>query len=599
MILVFRSISVLVMKTAASPLLRYGFSASRGDVRRFSVFYKIHLPLLICFFISLTTYSQSRLPAFPGAEGHGKYATGGRGGRVIYVTNLNDDTNPGSLRYALNQTGARIILFRISGTIQLKSNLGITKGDVTIAGQTAPGDGITLRDYPVDISADNVVIRFLRFRMGDVSNQEADALGGRFHKNIIIDHCSASWSVDECVSFYQNENFTLQWCIVSESLRNSVHDKGAHGYGGIWGGKNASFHHNILAHHDSRNPRLGEYANDPFALTDLVDLRNNVIYNWQGNSCYGGEAMNVNIVNCYYKPGPATTKKDRIIAIDKNTTAGTAVYDTWGKFYINGNYMAGSASATADNWTYGVYPQYHSKYGTVSEAEKLAMRLNTPLDPGEVTTHEAVKAYEKVLDYAGASLTRDSVDKRIIREVRTGTATYMDGGNGSVKGIIDTQSAVGGWPVLNSAPAPSDSDSDGMPDSWETANNLKINDPSDALTSTVDGKYPNLEVYLAGLVSGITANQNKEGITTGSGYLTNPEKRINIWMNNYHNELNISHINKIEKIQIFSLNGILIKTVGNFGSSAKLPMGEILPGIYFARILDETNSVFTGKIVKY
>ncbi|MGB4465408.1 MAG: hypothetical protein WBI55_04680, partial [Eubacteriales bacterium] len=350
--------------------------------------------------------------AFPGAEGFGRKVTGGRGGKVLFVTNL-EDSGPGSLRSAVQSSGSRYVVFNVSGTIELKSALKIRNNNITIAGQTAPGDGICIKNYPVEVSADNVIIRFLRFRMGDEAQQEADALGGRFHKNIIIDHCSMSWSTDECVSFYANENTTIQWCIVSESLRNSVHVKGAHGYGGIWGGRYASFHHNLLAHHDSRNPRLGEEAGKSFALTDLVDLRKNVIYNWGSNSCYGGEAMNVNIVNCYYKPGPASKNRERIISIDKNKDPASEIYNRWGKFYIDGNYIEGSERASEDNWTYGVYNQFHSSYGIVSGEEKVAMRLFSPHSiEDNVFTHTAQEAYDRVLDYAGASMIRDAVDIR-------------------------------------------------------------------------------------------------------------------------------------------------------------------------------------------
>ena len=447
--------------------------------------------------------------AFPGAEGFGKNVTGGRGGRVIKVTNLND-SGPGSLRNAITSLGSRIIVFDVSGTIALKSNLNISIGNITIAGQTAPGDGITLKNYPVNVNADNVIIRFLRFRMGDETDQEADALGGRFRKNIIVDHCSMSWSTDECVSFYANENFTLQWCIISESLRNSAHAKGAHGYGGIWGGRYASFHHNLMAHHDSRNPRLGEEAGKAFALTDLVDLRNNVIYNWGNNSTYGGEAMNVNMVNNYYKPGPATpsSKSERIISIDKNKNLGTDVYDIWGKFYINGNYVEGSTRATNDNWTYGVYNQFHGSYGTVSEADKEAMRIAAehPIE-NNVTTHAAQVAYERVLDFAGASLKRDPVDVRILETVRNKTYT-APGSAGSTNGIIDSQSDVGGWPELESKPAPKDTDGDGMPDDWETAMKL---DPIKAQPNgrNLSTAYDDVEVYINSLVKTIVEEQVK------------------------------------------------------------------------------------------
>ncbi|MDR7370299.1 pectate lyase [Flavobacterium aquidurense] len=446
--------------------------------------------------------------AFPGAEGGGRKTIGGRGGKVIKVTSLEDADTPGTLRYAINQQGPRIVVFNVSGTIYLKSSLHINVNDITIAGQTAPGGGICIAHYDVDVSADNVVMRYLRFRMGDVNKIEADALGGRFHKNIIVDHCSVSWSTDECVSFYQNENFTLQWCIISESLKNSAHSKGSHGYGGIWGGKNATFHHNLVASHDSRNPRLGEYANHAFALTDLVDLRNNVIYNWGGNSCYGGEAMNVNIVNCYYKPGPATVKKDRIIAIDKNTKANISpnpVYNIWGKYYINGNEVEGSPETTKDNWTYGVYNQFAAGYGVVFDADKIAIKQNTPHNAAFVTTHTAQKAYDLVLKFAGASLVRDAVDNRIIIDVKTGKATIKDGGNGSKNGLIDSQSAVGGWPELASGTVLQDTDNDGIPDEWEKTNRL---DPkkNDANSRTLSPVYDNIEVY----INSITAKQTEQ-----------------------------------------------------------------------------------------
>jgi hypothetical protein len=527
------------------------------------------------------------------------YTTGGRGGRVIYVTNLDDNTSPGSLRYAINQTGPRMVLFKVSGTIQLKSALKINNGDLTIAGQTAPGDGITLRDYPVTVSADNIIIRFLRFRMGDESLQEADAIGGRFNKNIIIDHCSMSWSTDECVSFYMNEDFTMQWCIVSESLRYSVHDKGAHGYGGIWGGKNASFHHNLVAHHDSRNPRLGESAGDAFALTDNVDLRNNVIYNWQGNSCYGAEAMNVNIVNCYYKPGPATTKKERIIAIDKNLTEGTAVYDTWGKFYIDGNVLAGSSRATEDNWAYGVYNQFHSKYGTVPEDEKAAMRMDSPHPAGLITTHSAQEAYDIVLKQVGASLKHDAVDTRILQEVATGTATYMTGGTGSVNGIIDTQSTVGGWPVLSSKTAPADTDSDGMPDSWETDNSLDPNNPDDAQLTTVDGNYPNVEVYLNSLVVNLGENQDDDGPGTSVIQIGSNESPLRIFYNPSTGELDLNHTRRIERLQVYSITGVLVYAASLNQSKQQLVLPGLRNEIYLVRIQDEKKQVFSEKFRNY
>jgi len=460
-----------------------------------------------------TTINETAL-AFPGAEGFGKDVTGGRGGRVIKVTNLND-SGEGSLRAAVDASGARIIVFDVSGTIELQSRLSISNANVTIAGQTAPGGGITIKRHPVVVNAENVIIRFMRFRMGDEAQVEADAIGAFEKKNIIVDHCSMSWSVDECVSFYNNDNFTLQWCIISESLRVSAHDKGSHGYGGIWGGKYASFHHNLIAHHDSRNPRFGERANSIYALTDLVDYRNNVLYNWGGNSAYGGEGMNINIVNNYYKPGPATQSKviDRIYSPDKNTKpeAEAALYNKWGKFYIAGNVIEGRTNVSNDNWTYGVYNQFHSNYGTISEADKAAMKLSQPHPiNNNVKTHTAQEAYNKVVQYVGASYKRDAVDIRILDNVKnkTYTANGSSGDQYSRFGIIDRATDVGGWPTLQSLPAPTDTDKDGMPDSWETTKKLDPN-KANANGRDLSTGYDNIEVYVNEIVKDLIAEQSK------------------------------------------------------------------------------------------
>jgi len=256
------------------------------------------------------------------------------------------------------------------------------------------------------------------------------------------------------------------------------------------------------------NPRFGEEAGKAFALTDLVDYRNNVIYNWANNSAYGGEAMNINLVNNYYKPGPATLKRERIFSIDKNKNAGDEVYDKWGKFFIDGNFVEGSTRATNDNWTYGVYNQFHSSYGTVSDADKTAMRLAAPLQiNNNVTTHTAQIAFTRVLDYSGASFKRDAVDNRIINSVRNGSYT-ANGSAGSTNGIIDSQADVGGWPLLNQLTAPLDTDGDGMPDEWEKANKLD-HTKANASGRDLSTGYDNIEVYINSLVKTITGSQSQ------------------------------------------------------------------------------------------
>ena len=438
--------------------------------------------------------------AFPGAEGYGRFATGGRGGDVYIVTNLND-SGAGSLRegVAKRVPGVpRTIVFAVSGTIYLRSTLRITTGDLTIAGQSAPGDGVCLAHYPLDPSnSDNVILRFLRSRLGDTIGIENDAFSCRYANNVIVDHCSFSWSVDETATAYLNSNFTMQWCISAESLRDSVHSKGPHGYGGIWGGMGASFHHNLLAHHDSRNPRLSGAAAHG-TDRELVDLRNNLIYNWRGNSTYGGEPTDgglpsrQNLVNNCYKSGPGSRAGAIAYRVLNPSASAVSPASPYGLFHVSGNRATASATVSADNWSGGVQGP--------SAAELAAMRVDTPFAVAPVATQSADAAQALVLGYAGCRLpTRDAVDTRIVSEASSGTATYR-GSKGNYPGIIDSQADVGGWPELASLPAPTDTDKDGMPDDWENAADLDPLNPSDRNLINASG-YTNLERYLNGLAA--------------------------------------------------------------------------------------------------
>lgn len=464
--------------------------------------------------------------AFPGAEGGGMYTTGGRGGVVYHVTNLNDN-GPGSLRYGLALSGKRTIVFDVAGTIALSSKLNVTKGDVTIAGQTAPGDGICLKNYTFGIAANNVIVRFIRCRMGDEQKTEDDAMQvmgkGTIYNNIIIDHCSMSWSTDECGSFYGMKNFSLQWCILSESLRNSVHGKGSHGYGGLWGGENASFHHNLLAHHDSRNARIDhDYTSKEKGPVSLV---NNVIYNWKGNSTYGGESINntgtyrkYNFVGNYYKPGPATPS-NHIWFIDPTTSCdncsnpnktsfpeGSVIVP--GHFYLSGNSMDGYASMSSDNWT-GL-----SKNNLASQIKSSSVFTYSD-NPSYISIQPAQDAFDVVLEYAGASFRRDAIDTRVSNETKEKKYTYT-GSNGSTGGLIDTQTDVNdgtwvnGWPVYDAhGEKIADSDQDGMPDWFEEQFGLdKTKDDSAVKYLDKNGRYTNLEMYLHYLVKDIVKGGN-------------------------------------------------------------------------------------------
>ena len=475
--------------------------------------------------------------AFPGAEGGGMYTTGGRGGKIYHVTSLEDNNTQGTLRYGIeNAERPLTIVFDVAGTIALQKQLQIKKGDLTIAGQTAPGDGICLKNYTFRIHASNVIVRFIRCRMGDEKQTEDDAMqimdkyGDSFEK-IIIDHCSVSWCTDECASFYGMKDFSFQWNIVSESLRNSIHDKGAHGYGGIWGGTNATYHHNLLAHHDSRNPRIDhDYVSHQ---KGPVSIFNNVVYNWKGNSCYGGESSSnngsdyrkYNFFNNYYKPGPVTPS-NHIWFLQPTTSCsncgGTILP---GHFYMDGNVMHGRDALTADNWKAGTSSPV-SVYISESNVSKIREANRFATDTYQ-SVHTGAACLDPVLTYAGASFSRDAIDTRVAKETKDGTSTYK-GSNTSAKdpstnGLIDTQTDVAdatwknGWPVYAATADQlariKDSDADGMPDWFEEQFGLNKSDKNDAGQVTLDknSRYTNLEMYLHYLVKDIVAGQNAGG----------------------------------------------------------------------------------------
>lgn len=500
-------------------------------------FAKLLLTSVLMLTCSMTITAQTeKLTAFPGAEGFGRYVTGGRGGTVYHVKNLKDSGYQ-SLRWSLAQNPGKpkIIVFDVSGTIHLESQLDITS-NITIAGQTAPGDGICLADYPCVIKGNNVIVRYMRFRLGNKNVKKDgadgwDGFGGFDQMNWMIDHCSVSWSIDECLSVLGNKNTTVQWCLVAQSLVNAGHSKGAHGYGGNWGGSGASFHHNLIAHHSSRTPRLGPRPTTQ--LEERMDMRNNVIYNFGGNGCYGGEGMDVNIVNNYYKPGPGSptgNKGKRIAGIGVRTNDYINTYPDyapslhrWGHYYVKGNINSKYSDVTEDNWTIGVINQVDASGcdGTWTSVTRDTIKLEEPIDFILTTTHSAEDAYERVLDYAGCSLHRDSYDEMIVGDARLNRASHT--GSGLSYGFINTQddnkpsgasSTWSAWPELVSETAPTDTDGDGMPDEWETAHGLNPNKKADGNELDASG-YTNVEVYLNSIVADITEQQNAGGTPMG------------------------------------------------------------------------------------
>ena len=516
---------------------------------------------LLLLLLTGSSYAQfSSAPAFPGAEGHGRYVTGGRGGSIVHVTNLND-SGTGSLRNAVetvNKNKAKIIVFDVAGVIALNKELQI--GDnTTIEGQTAPYPGITVRYYTMRPGS-NVIIRFIRFRRGQERDVDdgADATWQRNKNGIIFDHCSFSWSIDEIASFYDNNNFTMQWCTIAESLTNAGHGKGAHGYGGIWGGKLASFHHNLIAHVSNRGPRFNgaryewsgytsnkdyntyKWAN--FCQAENVDFRNCVMYNAQG-TCYGGPGGGqINMVNNYFKAGPCGNGyQERVtlvtVAASGNSSGHPNVYDMTSRYYISGNTTETTTGKKTENRDWAgvdydpgvqykgnlVYSKDAKNYFaadvpsiTINNVRWVQIKMDSPAPTGSIITHSADVAFQKVLAYAGASLHRDEVDARYMEETATGTATYT----GSVTkkpGLIDIVADVNGYTEktfpTGAHPADYDTDGDGIPNEWEIRYGLNPNSAADGKTYTLDTKkyYTNLEVYCNSLVEDIM----KQGMADG------------------------------------------------------------------------------------
>ena len=543
------------------------------------------------------------------------------------VTNLND-SGEGSFRWAVDGSEKKIVVFNVGGVIPLESDLSIG-ANTTIAGQTAPYPGITLRYYTVRPAGDNIIMRFIRIRRGQEKdvNDGADAIWERERTGIILDHCSFSWSIDEVASFYDNNNFTMQWCTIAESLNNAGHDKGAHGYGGIWGGKLASFHHNLIAHVTNRVPRFNgarynwtgytsnklysTYKWDNAVQAENVDFRNCVMYNWDNsNGCYGGPGGGqINIVNNYYKGGPITpdNKAQRVTQISVGTS-GNSTEDEFlrmtSRYYINGNttetnsgkitqnrdwngvdYDSGTFTIDNERWSIdtGNYYGDNVEHKNNSDGEAcIRIRMDEPAPEGEVTTHTAENAFNKVMEYCGASLFRDVIDTRYMEEAESGTAKYT-GTVTKKPGLIDIVANAKDSYTEDNFPtgersADFDTDGDGMPDEWETLNGLNPNDLSDASLKTVDTKgwYTNIEVYANSLVENIVKAQNADGESNYEEYYPACEST--------GIEDITTGVSEVEKIEYYTLGG--------------MKLSEPVKGINIRKITFTNGKTATDKVIK-
>lgn len=476
---------------------------------------------LVAFFVVLSvlgSFAQDvRTLAFPTAEGFGKYASGGRGGKVVEVTNLND-SGEGSLRWALTEAGREnaTIVFRVSGIINIGPNpqrmgersIRAKLKNVTIAGQTAPGEGILLRGGKLNLGgSENVIIRNIRSRLGTIGDPaktkkenfiEGGAIGIENARNIIIDHCCFGWSGEENVTMYDNHYTTMQWCIIHEGLHDAGHKKGVRGYGCQWGGSPATFHHNLLVHNDSRSARINGASNPNGDRNVFLEYQNNVNYNWgRRNSCYGGEneagegsTHECNFVGNYYKPGPA--HPDDNVFIELSQARKGKQLTSPSRWFINGNVMEGVPSR--DNWAL-----ISNRTDFTISQQKSTQRLQPAEYQSYLTKAEsAKKAYKKVVEKAG-TIHRDAVECRIIDDVRSGQPRYQ-GLSAHKPGIIDSPADAEDWPQYAAAEPVVDNDHDGMADDWERAHGLSPDNPDDRNNIISRAGYTALEVYLNSLM---------------------------------------------------------------------------------------------------
>jgi len=463
-----------------------------------------------------TDLPQAKIPSFPGAEGGGQFSFGGRGGKVITVTSL-ADRGPGTLREACEETvGARIIVFNVAGIIRLKSPIIIEAPYVTIAGQTAPGDGVCVAGESFWVNTHDVVVRHMRFRRGETKvERRDDSFGGNPVGNIMIDHCSCSWGLDENISFYRHMfnpgpgmkeeklptvNVTIQNTISAQAL-----DTYNHAFGSTLGGENCSFMRNLWANNAGRNPSIG--------WNGVFNFVNNVIFNWHNRSVDGGDYTALyNIINNYYKPGPLTPKDETVGHRILKPESGRSKlgYLVFGRVYCNGNIMEGNDAVTKDNWNGGVQVEEMGNAGQYTDS----MRWNEPFPKPEFPIMKAQEAYDFVTTNAGANIPkRDIVDEHILTQVKTGKVFYKEGldsvnffqfkhrrlaKDSYKKGIITDIRQVGGYPEYKGKPYV-DTDKDGMPDAWEKANGLNPNDPSDAIKDCNGDGYTNIEKYINGI----------------------------------------------------------------------------------------------------